>query len=312
MSMTYKTFGLIIRSDFTLDVLESCDAREDEIDLHVIRTYGIIRDPNPPVDPLFDIQPNVQYMHWRAIGAYLLERDDTVLIETHEGITDHQVSQALLGLVMSIVLERRQLLCLHASAVNVDGHAALFLGDKGAGKSTTSGAMLARGHLPITDDLVAIENALDSAQHPVIRPGFSCMKLWPDSIEALALEAQESDRLIHPQITKVQKRMSAAIPDQNVPIGAALVLRRDPNVTETHAVRLPAHEALQMILRYTFMARYGESKLGRDHLVQHMKRCAGVVAKIPVFDLHIRADLTDLDALSAEITRISTNGDIDT
>jgi hypothetical protein len=302
--MTYKTFGLIIRSDFELEVLEPCAAGEGEIDLHVVRTRGIIRDPAPAFDPYFDIQPGVQYMHWRAIGAYLLERDDTVLVETHAGISDHQVAQALLGLVMSIVLERRNLLCLHASAVNVNGRAALFMGDKGAGKSTTSGSMLARGHLPITDDLVAVENTTTPDLIPAIRPGFSCMKLWPDSIEALALEARDSDRLIHPKITKVQKQMPVAIPDENVPIGAAFVLRRDPEVTQTHAVRLPAHEALQMVLRYTFMARYGESKLGRDHLIAHMKRCAGVVAKTPVFDLHIRADLTDLDALSAEIARI--------
>lgn len=302
---TYKAFGLTIRSDFVLDVLDPCVVPDDRIDLHLVRGRGIIRDTAPPVDPFFDIGPDVQYMYWWAIGGYLIDRDDRVIVETHEGIADHLVSQAFLGLVMSIVLERRKLLCLHASAVNVQGRAALFLGDKGAGKSTTSGAMLMRGHLPVTDDLVAVDNTLDDRQTPVIRPGFACMKLWPDSIEALALRPQDSDRLIHPQTDKVQKRMPVAIPDRVVPIGAIFVLQRGADVTRTHATRLPAHEALQMILRYTFMARYGESRLGRDHLVLHMKRCAAVVAKAPVFTLNIRADLTDLEALTEEIARIT-------
>lgn len=305
MSTLYTTFGLTLRSDFKLDVLDHSGADGTDVDLHVIRDTGIIRDAKPAYDPYFEIAPSVQYMHWRAIGAFLLEDDNTVRVETYAGISDHQVAQALLGLVISIVLERRQVLCLHASAVNVQARAALFLGDKGGGKSTTSGAMLARGHLPITDDLVAIDHALASDQHPTIRPGFSTTKLWPDSIEALALDPHTSDQLVHPKVTKVQKRMPVEILDKSVPIGAAFVLRRDPEVRATHAVRLPAHDALQMVLRYTFMARYGESKLGQDHLVQHMKRCAGVVAKTPVFDLHIRADLTDLDALTDEISRIA-------
>ncbi len=305
MSVFYKAFGLVIRSDFALESLEPHDATDDQADLYVIRSEGIVRDPNPPVDPFFDIRPGVQYMHWWAIGGYLIERDDTVRVEPHAGVSDHLVSQALLGLVMSIVLERHQLLCLHAGAVNVQDRAVVFLGDKGAGKSTTSGAMLARGHLPITDDLVAVENLFGEDPHPTIRPGFSCMKLWPDTLEALNLETHEDDRLIHPQTTKIQKRLPLAIPDRNVSASAAFVLRRDPDVAETHAVRLPQHEALQMVLRYTFMARYGESRLGRDHLVLHMRRCAAFVAKVPVYELRICADLGKLERLADRIAQIT-------
>lgn len=307
MTGTYTAFGLTIRSEFALDVLNP--AERNNIDLHVVRSTGIIRDSHPPVDPYFDITPDRQYMYWRTIGGYLIQDDHSVLVEPLPGTSDHLVSQALLGLVMSIVLERRKLLCLHASAINMDGHALVFLGDKGAGKSTTSGAMLANGYLPITDDLVAVEHSTNRQLDPTIRPGFSCMKLWPDTIEALALEKHGSDKLIHPQTTKVQKHMPVPIPNQPVAMAAAFVLRRAQDVTRTYAVQLAAHAALQMILRYTFIARYGESTLGRDHLKLHMQRCAGLVARVPVFDLHIRADLTDLDALTEEIQRVASAQD---
>ena len=302
----YKAFGLVIRSDFALDVLDPVDA--GEVDVHVIRSTGIIRNGSPSVDPYFDMNADQQYMYWRAIGGYLIQDDHTVLVETHPGSSDHLVSQALLGLVMSIILERRKLLCLHASAINIAGRAAIFLGDKGAGKSTTCGAMLAKGYVPVTDDLVAVEHSVDSDRYPVIRPGFSCMKMWPDTIEALALETHSHDRLIHPQTTKVQKHMPVPIPDRSVPVAAAFVLRRNAGVRQTHAVRLPAHEALQMVLRYTFMARYGESTLGRDPLKLHMQRCAGLVARMPVHTLHVCADLGQLDALTDEILRVAGTG----
>ncbi|EDQ03429.1 HPr kinase/phosphorylase (plasmid) [Sulfitobacter indolifex] len=294
----YRAFNLIIQSDFILDGLEEVEAESSEIDLHVKRSTGIVRDATPQIDPQFNIVPGEQYMHWYHIGAYLLDDDHNVLVETHEGTPDHSVAQALLGIVMSIVLERRQVLCLHASAVNVNGQAALFLGDKGAGKSTTSAALLHRGHLPVTDDLVAVDPAGDAL---TIRPGFSVMKLWPDSIAALSLKKEDEDRLIHPSSTKVMKRMPVKIPSVNVPMGAAFTLSRSPDVSEVSAERLPSHEALQQILRYTFMARYGETRLGPEHLKGHMQRCAAIVSKIAVYDLKIPEDLSQLDRLSEEI-----------
>lgn len=308
MQQTYDVFGLVIQSDFVLDALSDTELSPEEsaarpVDLTVRRVTGLTRDSHPPIDPYFDITPEVQYFHWRAVGSFLIETPSSVLIEPHADVSDHLVSQALLGLVISIVLERQQLLCLHASAVNVNGHAVIFLGDKGAGKSTTSGALLAKGHLPITDDLVAVE--ADARGDLVIRPGFSRMKLWPDSIAALGMQDRDGDRLIHPEVTKIQKEMPVPIPRHNVPISAAFVLKRAEGVQQTEAQRLPAHQALQMLLRYTFMARYGETKLGRDHLIAHMKRCSAMVSNIPVYDLNICPDLGQLGHLADTIAEVA-------
>lgn len=297
-SRTYTAFGLTIRSDFALEVLDELIPPPAQVDLELIRTPGLIRDQHPPVDPFFDITPDHQYLHWMAIGSFVIDSPARVRVSPHDDVSDHLVSQAFLGLVMSLVLEQRQILCLHAGAVNVAGRAAVLLGDKGAGKSTTSAAMLQQGHLPVTDDLVAVDFDMGADDAPLIRPGFSSMKLWPDSIAALKLDSHSTDRRIHPQTTKLQKRMPVPIPRQNVPFGAAFVLRRSAQAQTHQAHRLPPHEALQMILRYTFMARYGETRLGRAHLVAHMRRCSALVARVPVFELHIRDDLEGLADLA--------------
>ncbi|MEO9652452.1 MAG: hypothetical protein ABJ360_18100 [Roseobacter sp.] len=300
----YSVFGLTLVSDFSFAVLEQVAPKDDPDLLRVTRVEGIRPTGEMPTDPHFDIQPEHQFFHWNAVGTFSIKDANTVLIEPQEGVSEHLISQAFLGLVMSLVLERRGILCLHASAVSVNNQAAIFLGDKGAGKSTTSGALIARGHVPVTDDLVAIDGALQETPQPFLWPGFSSMKLWPDSVEALALGQDADDRLIHPSVTKIQKRMPAPIAQQPVAIGALFVLRRSEDVTEPHVVRLPAHEALQMVLRYTFMARYGETRLGRDHLAHHMKRCSAIVAHAPFYNLMIPADLSRLDALSNTIERV--------
>lgn len=301
MSGTYNTFGLIIRSDFVFEGLEETEAPDAAVDLRFVRAEGVLREQAYPVDPYFDIRPDAQYLHWQAVGAFLITGPGEVLVQPHAGVSDHLVSQAGLGLVMSLVLERHSLLCLHASAVAVEGRAAVFLGDKGAGKSTTCGAMLARGDLPISDDLVPIEAAGDGTGTQMIRPGFSSMKLYPDSAAALALTPQETDRVIHPSTSKMQKRMPVPIPQVSVPAGALFVLKRTADAERPHLDRLPPHTALQQVLRYTFMARYGETRLGRDHLVLHMKRCSALVARVPVYDLTIPADLSRLPALAEAI-----------
>lgn len=300
----YSVFGLTLVSDFVFDVLDSVSATTAPGLLRVIRTTDLRPATPPEFDPYFDIQPNRQYFHWKAVGTFCIEDPDTVLVEPQEGVSDHLLSQAFLGLVMSLVLERRGILCLHASAVSVHNRAALFLGDKGAGKSTTCGALLARGHTPITDDLVAIDGTLQDNPAPIVWPGFSSMKLWPDSVEALALGEDEGDRLIHPSVTKVQKRMPSAMAAEPVPMGALFVLRRSDEVAEVEVIKRPAHEALQMVLRYTFMARYGETRLGKEHLVQHLKRCGAVVANVPVFDLMVPADLGQLPSLAKTVERV--------
>jgi len=202
---------------------------------------------------------------------------------------------------MSLVLERRGLLCLHASAVSVAGRAAIFLGDKGAGKSTTCATLLARGHVPITDDLVAVASGQGGTQAQMIQPGFDSMKLWPDAVEALALKPEAEDRMIHPSVKKVQKRMQVPPVVAPVPLGALFVLRREAGLDAPLAERLPPHEALQMVLRYTFMARYGETRLGRAHLADHMRRCSAVVAGAPVYRLSTPADLARLPDLAETI-----------
>lgn len=304
----YSVFGVTLESDFDFDVLETAAPSNDASLLRVIHTRGI-RPVDPlPVDPYFDIQPDRQFMHWNAVGTFCIVDAQTVQIEPSDGVSDHLISQAFLGLVMSLVLERRGVLCLHASAVSVNNRAVIFLGDKGAGKSTTSGALLMRGHVPITDDLVAVGDLGTEPAMPTVRPGFASMKLWPDSVDALALDADASDRMIHPSVAKVQKRMPAEIAPQPVAMGALMVLRRDAECARPQAIRKPSHEALQVVLRFTFMARYGETRLGREHLAQHMKRCAAVVANVPVYELMFPADLSRLTEVAEAIEMLMIDG----
>jgi hypothetical protein len=88
----------------------------------------------------------------------------------------------LLGPVLAFVLRLKGRVPLHASAVVVRDRALLFVGDAGAGKSTTAAAFATLGHAVLSDDIVAV---MQTARGPAACPAYPRLSLWADSASAL-------------------------------------------------------------------------------------------------------------------------------
>jgi hypothetical protein len=84
----------------------------------------------------------------------------------------------LLGPVVGFALRLRGVLCLHASAVVIDGNAVALAGGSHRGKSTTAAAFAAAGYAVLSDDLVAVRP--DGASWSV-SPAYPYLKVWEDS-----------------------------------------------------------------------------------------------------------------------------------
>jgi hypothetical protein len=89
----------------------------------------------------------------------------------------------LLGPVLTFLLRLRGVVCLHASAVAVDGRAVAFLGPERAGKSTTAAALATRGCPVLSDDVVALA---DRGGAFLAQPGYPRLCLRPGGPGALA------------------------------------------------------------------------------------------------------------------------------
>jgi hypothetical protein len=88
----------------------------------------------------------------------------------------------LLGPVLGFALRLRGVLCLHASAVVVDGRAVALMGPAGSGKSTTAGAFGAAGFGVLADDLAALRME-GSAQ--MVQSAYDHLRLWREGELAL-------------------------------------------------------------------------------------------------------------------------------
>ena len=87
-----------------------------------------------------------------------------------------------LSTIIRLVLRLRGIVCLHASAVGIDGAAVALVGAAESGKSTTATAFAKLGFPILADDLVTL---WPHAGQYLVQPGYRYLRLWPDSAAML-------------------------------------------------------------------------------------------------------------------------------
>ena len=121
-------------------------------------------------------------------------------IVTHLRAPAHEylVEIQLLGDVLSVWLERRGVIALHASAV-VAGEAAIgFLASNKGGKTSLAASLMQAGCPLLTDDILPLE----ATEGGVIgHPGFPQMRMWPE-VAAHFLGDWNDTEIVHPAFTK--------------------------------------------------------------------------------------------------------------
>lgn len=288
----YSLYGLTLDSDFELTGLPAVNASlESKHNVRIRRTR--INEPS-----IVDREPSVfvdtgsdQFLAWGMVGAFRVGGEGLIEVDPNPDVSDALVSLPLLGAVMATLLHRRGLIVFHASAVSVRGRGIALLGDKGAGKSTTAGALVAANHRLISDDIVALDCGRDGVS--VVLPANAELKLWPDSGKRLGSAGLEQIGRLHAHIDKARYTLAHKV-DKPVKLERLYLLERSD---EPRVRVLPASEALSQLLRHTYMARFGERGLG-PHLPKYFRRAAQLVREGKVRVLEVPRGLDRLDEIS--------------
>lgn len=292
----YRAYGLTISSEVALPELEA--TAPDEAD--VVIAVGAIDHPKPRIEAgtAFRFEPARQYLEWQAVGAFLISDACRIDIEPAPGIDDQLIAFPLLGPVMALLLHQRGLLVLHASAIAVDGRSAIFMGDKGAGKSTTAGAMISAGHGLLTDDVVALD--LSKPDEPMIVPGFPQLKLAADAAAAIPIREAQVRLQVHPAIDKAQHRLHSGFSRDTVAATRIYILQRGDKAAISP---LPGPGALSAIIKFSYVTRFGHAALVGDFAATHLRQCAGLANRIGVCRLEVPTGLDRIGEAVALIER---------
>lgn len=133
---------------------------------------------------LFSSTSDARYLIWPGLVVFKITKTSIgykILGNAPSGLLRILILSEVLGTVLFL----RGFFVLHASAVLIQNQAKVFLGEPGAGKSSTIAAFAKHGFTILSDDLVAIQ--ITENNIPKVIPAFSEIKIWKDTANQLGL-----------------------------------------------------------------------------------------------------------------------------
>ena len=227
----------------------------------------------------------------RAEGRFVYRAGREILLDPVPEMAPSALRLYILGAGLNIALFQRGLWVFHASVVCIEGKAVAFLGHPHAGKTTMAATLHRRGHTLLSDDVLAIRMTEDG---PLALPGFPRFKLWPDSAEALGVEAETLPR-IKEDMDKRSCAVARRFREEPAPLVRMYTLGEGP--APEIALLNPRQAHLELI-PYWDLSKFGAAFLQGRRLGMCFLQCGELARRVPVSMLTRTTDLADLPRLA--------------
>ena len=208
----------------------------------------------------------------------------------------------LLGPVLALVLHQRSHFILHASAVVINGVAALFTAPSGQGKSTTAATLYSRGHRLMTDDVSVV--VIDESSMPMLLPGFPRVKLWPDAVNPATKQDPKNLEPINQAVDKLNCATVEGFCQESVPV-ARIYKLAGGEVDEPQIVSFSHKDAVVRLMENAYIPMlFGDEfpdMLTRSQRFWNVLQCAKLAKKVPVCKLERPYSLERLPDLASLI-----------
>lgn len=225
------------------------------------------------------------WLRFPDLADFLLQPDDgQILVAPDASADDSTLEHLLVDQVLPRFLAHRGHLVVHASAVTLGRHHALFLGPSGWGKSTLAGLLQQRGHAVHSDDCVQLR--LTGGRHDAL-PTYPSLRLYLDSLDALFPDTGNTTPVAS---YSEKRRVALALPEHAqgaVPVDALYVLGDPENGGDTARISpLRPAQACPALIGHSFRLDLGD----RDCNAAHFARCAAAAKAMPAFRLDYARD----------------------
>ena len=183
----YKVFGLKIVCDIELPELMEDTSREvPDVTInkdHLLDIWlGTVKNKQ-----VFIVERNLIMFKVPELAIFRIQDGNRINYSPLIEGNNDQIRLYILGTCMGALLNQRNMLPLHGSAVAINGKAYAIVGDSGAGKSTLASALINKGFPLLTDDVIALKNNKDG--HPLVLPAYPQQKLWENSLKEFKIDS---------------------------------------------------------------------------------------------------------------------------
>lgn len=277
---SYSAYGLNICSELPLPELQPSSPVEADV---VIRVDNInwSSPESSRAWSYFHIDGEDAYLGWEVVGKFLVRSGKEIIIDPLPSVEERVIRLPLLGAVLAMLLHQQRHLVLHASAVAVNGSAAVFMGPKGQGKSTMVATLYGRGHKLIADDVTPLD--MSDPSSPILIPGFPQIKLWPEAAVAALSDNPETLTRVHPEAEKRARPTLDNFLQSPLPLTRVYMLSEGPNL---QIKPLKPQDALVSLIANSYIP----SLLGNQFLHSatapfHFHQCTELVKNLSVYSL---------------------------
>lgn len=198
MRYFYKAYGLIIDCDSELPFFTPVFHKDSRIDVTITLKGS---------KPVSSFERNWHRTHpvekcesrgievWAAEGwirveyplnkggqltFYLSENGRQLIADKPKSMLFSDMQAFVLGSTFGCLLRQHQKVCLHASVLAYNNKAFALIGHKGAGKSTTSAALLDAGAQLVSDDIAVLNFDQEKI---MVEAGYPAIRLLPNSLQ---------------------------------------------------------------------------------------------------------------------------------
>jgi hypothetical protein len=233
------------------------------------------------------MQESDYLLRFPDVCDFLLQFEPSrILIKTETAVELATVEHLLVDQVLPRFLAHRGALLVHASAVEIEGRTALFIGQSGRGKSTLAGLLQSSGQRILSDDCLCVE--LHEAGVTAM-PTYPSLRLYADSLAEVMPHATESSAMAE---NSDKRRVPVNLADGDLKPSrvAALYLLGDPALApvETAITSVRPAEACLALIRDSFQLDVTD----RSRMVSQLGLCSEVARRLPAFRLDYPRDFS--------------------
>jgi hypothetical protein len=265
-----------------------------------------------PVVQVWEVGEDILHVAYCDGTEFWFDREVTTLwVQWLKTSSFDSMLTYLLGPVFGLLLRLKGVLCLHASAVVVEGSAVVFAGREGSGKSTTAAEFAQQGYAVLSDDVVAITQC--SPNNYEVIPAYPRLNLWPASVKLIYGDEDALPAIVENWDKKylaLGAQGSARFEDRPIPLGAVYVFDESVEASGLFTVKLSQRASLMAIVANTYAANL----LDAEQRAQEFAFLSKLVERVPVRRLNPRRGEWSVaqlcKALRADLQTIGTCGSL--
>jgi hypothetical protein len=273
--MIFRAYHLLIEADFDLRLPHANGTPDIVIKAGVIAKSATYQTNiyRKAIRAKFCNDDLGAILDWPDIARFLAIDGQQLIYQRYT--TDDDVFRLfVLSEALGLLLFQRGVFLLHGSAVKIGHKAIVFLGQPGAGKSTTAAAFAKAGFTILSDDMTAI--AFDSEQKAVVWPGFPEIKIWQNTVQHLGFDT----RLLEPAFEGHHKFLlrqdESTFPTKPLPLQQIFIVK-GPHSKKTGFIK-NIEAPLELLRHFPLPVRMLQSQ----NLQKHFKDCLQIAASAPI------------------------------